>query len=67
MSWVLIFFVWGNPGGGGPATVQGFTSETNCMLTGARFKREIPRVDWFKCEPADIQVASPERTGKAGK
>lgn len=51
--WTLIFFVstgWGNAALGGPATLDNFTSASQCRAAGEQIKTVLEsKLDWYKC------------------
>ena len=61
-SWVLVVYLSTltlNAPTGGPLSVQGFADKDSCMETGARFKAEVPKVDWYRCVMADLPPQPP--------
>lgn len=52
--WTLIFMVsysWGNSAYGGPATIQGFATEQECVYAAMAVAHKLPKdkVDWTYC------------------
>lgn len=66
MSWALVFYLStfttspfsANSATGGPATIAGFQTQERCVSTGERFKREVPKMDWYVCVQADVPPAA---------